>query len=161
MKKTLLPLLSFMMTAGAFFAPADAYASSHEKTVGIGGGFATYNHAGFGKLYFQYSFIPMVRIAPEIGYIFRHDNTTGFAASIDCHFPFRVARGFKFYPLVGFTYNAWSPVDEPHVNQGGVNIGGGFDLYFTQSLKLSIQGKYSAMRKCSGTYFDLGIGYVF
>lgn len=161
MKKTFLPLLSIMIAGGALIAPMNVNAASHEKTVGIGGGFATYNHAGFGKLYFQYSFIPLVRIAPEIDYVFRHDNTTGFSVSVDCQFPFKIIPGFKFYPLAGITYNSWSPQDLPHINQGGVDIGGGFDLYITHSLKFSLQGKYSLMKECSGAFFDLGIGYVF
>lgn len=145
----------------SFLFPQAASASDHEKTLGLGGGFATHNHAGFGKLFFQYSFVPLVRISPEIGYVFRHDNTTGFEASLDCHFPFRVAKGFKFYPLAGFTFNAWSTEEENHQMRGGFDIGGGFDIYLTKSLKLSLQGKYSAMKETGGGFFDLGIGYVF
>lgn len=161
MKKILLPMLSLIAAAAPIVFPSEAKASTHEKTLGIGGGFSTYNHAGFGKLFFQYSFIPMVRIAPEIGYVFRHEDTTGFEASIDCHFPFRVAKGFKFYPLAGVSFNNWSHSGESHILRGGFDIGGGFDLYFTQSLKLSIQGKYSVMKDCGGAFIDMGVGYVF
>ncbi|MDE5976495.1 MAG: hypothetical protein K2G69_08095 [Muribaculaceae bacterium] len=141
--------------------PSDAKAGNHEKTLGIGGGFCTYNHAGYGKMFFQYSFIPLVRIAPEIGYVFPHNNISGFEASVDVQFPFRIVGGFKFYPLAGITMNNWSYKESPRVTRAGFDVGGGFDLYFTSSLKMSIQSKYSFVKETKGVYLDLGIGYVF
>ena len=83
--------------AGVLASAFPAYAQKGEKTLGIAGGFASYNTSGYVDVYFQYSFAEHVRIAPEVGYIFRNDGKSGFAASVDMHFPFRVARGFKLY----------------------------------------------------------------
>lgn len=147
--------LVFMLT------PVSAKANDHEKTLGLGGGFCTYNHAGYGKMFFQYSFVPLVRIAPEISYIFPHNDISGFEASVDVQFPFRIIGGLKFYPLAGITMNNWSYKEAPRVTRAGFDIGGGFDMYLTHTLKLSVQSKYSFMKETGGAYIDLGIGYVF
>lgn len=141
--------------------PASLSASGHEKALGIGGGFASYNHSGYAKMYFQYTFAPMLRIAPEIGYIFPNKSTSGFEASVDMQFPFRIARGFKFYPLAGVTINNWTYRHNGHDTRAGFNLGGGFDLYFTSSFKLSIEAKYALVKDTDGLFLDLGFGYVF
>ncbi|MDE6576837.1 MAG: hypothetical protein K2K58_01525 [Muribaculaceae bacterium] len=161
MKKNIFSFIMGLICTIVAVSPFDLEASSHEKTLGIGGGVATYNQSGYGKLYFQYSFIPIVRISPEIGYVFPHKDFSGFEASVDVHFPFRIAKGLKFYPLVGLTCDNWRHKEGDNFSRAGFNFGGGFDLYFTQSLKLSLQGKYSAVKDCGGGFFDLGIGYVF
>lgn len=138
-----------------------SYAQKGEKTLGIAGGYASHNEAGYADVYFQYTFAPHLRIAPELGYIFRGEGKSGFECSVDMQFPFRISRGFNFYPLAGLTLNNWSFKHGEHETRGGFDIGGGFDLYLTQSFKLNIQGKYSAMNDTSGLFLNLGIGYVF
>ncbi|MBP3589324.1 MAG: outer membrane beta-barrel protein [Muribaculaceae bacterium] len=133
-----------------------------EKVLGVAGGYATFNRSGMVDVYFQYSFAEHVRIAPEIGYIVQNNGKAGFEASIDMHFPFRVAKAFKLYPLAGVTFNNWSySSDKSSDSRGGFDFGGGFDLYFTQNLKLSVQGKYSLMNDTGGGFFTVGLGYVF
>lgn len=138
-----------------------AAAQKGEKTLGVAGGVATHNSGGYVDLYFQYTFAPHLRIAPEVGYIFRNDDESGFEFSTDLHFPFRLAKGFNIYPLVGFTLNNWNPEHHDSYTRVGADFGAGFDVYLTSNLKLSLQGKYSLMDDCSGGFFNLGFGYVF
>lgn len=132
-----------------------------EKTLGVTGGYATFNHSGYAGVYFQYTFVPHVRIAPEIGYIFRNDNKSGLAISCDMQFPFRLTRGFNIYPLAGLTFNSWNYADDGTDNRFGGDLGVGFDLYFTGNFKLNLQAKYSLMKNTSGAFIGLGFGYVF
>lgn len=138
-----------------------ASAQRGEKTFGVAGGMATYNNGGYAGFYFQYSFSDHVRLAPELGYVFRNKNTSAFAMSLDVQFPFRVARGLGVYPLAGLTYNNWSFQDNGHASRLGADLGAGVDFYLTSSFKLTLQGKYSMMNDTSGGFIDLGFGYVF
>lgn len=147
--------------AALLFSSQPAMAQRGEKTLGIKGGYSTYNDGGVASVYFQYTFAPHFRIAPEIGYIFRNNGVSGFEFSADMHFPFRVARGFNVYPLVGVTFNNWDWQYGGDASRFGFDFGGGFDIYMTSNLKLSLQGKYSMMNDTGGGFFDMGIGYVF
>ncbi|MDE6335351.1 MAG: hypothetical protein K2L34_02160 [Muribaculaceae bacterium] len=153
--------LALLMTAAASICSVPAYAQAGEKTLGIAGGYASHNNGGEANIYFHYSFSQHVRIAPEIGYVFRNEGKSAFECSVDVHFPFRVARGFKVYPLTGVTLNNWSHEHGGHITRGGLDFGGGVDLYLTSSLKLNLQGKYSLMNDTSGCFVQMGIGYVF
>lgn len=141
--------------------PAAGFAQRGEKVVGIAGGYATHNDGGYANVYFQYGFADHVRIAPEVGYVFRNDGKSAFEASVDMHFPFRLARGFNIYPLAGVTFNSWNKEHHDTLNRAGFDFGAGFDIYLTSYLKLTLQGKYSLMNDTSGGFFDMGIGYVF
>lgn len=144
--------------------PLTAKASSlykGEKALGITGGFATHNHSGYAGVYFQYTFVPHVRIAPEVDYVFKNDDDSAVAISCDMQFPFRLARGFNIYPLAGLTFNAWNHSNAGSECRFGGDFGAGFDLYLTGSLKLNLQAKYSLMQDTSGAFFGMGLGYVF
>lgn len=132
-----------------------------EMTVGVNAGLATYNSGGYMNLAFQYTFVPHVRIAPEIGYVFRNENKSAFIMSVDMHFPFRVAKGFALYPLAGLTFNNWNYRDDGSAARVGGDIGAGMEVYLTNYLKIMLQGKYSIMDDTSGGFIGLGIGYVF
>ena len=138
-----------------------ANAQKGEKTLGISGGYASYNNGGYTDIYFQYTFANHFRIAPEIGYVFRNEGKSAFTMSVDMHFPYRVARGIALYPLAGITFNNWSYHHDGHASRAGADFGGGVDLYLTSNLKLTVQGKYSLMNDTSGGFIGLGIGYVF
>lgn len=144
-----------------FAGATDSPAQRGEKTLGLAGGFATYNNGGYADIYFQYSFANHFRIAPEVGYVFRNEGKSAFEVSVDMHFPFRLARGFNIYPLAGLTLNNWTYHGDGHATRGGFDFGGGFDIYLTSNLKLNLQGKYSLMNDTSGGFINMGIGYVF
>lgn len=154
---------TILLAVGALAAasPAAVQAQRGEKTVGVAGGFATYNDGGYGKLFFQYTFADHFRIAPEIGYVFRNEGCSAFEMSVDMHFPFRIARGFNIYPLAGITFNNWDYKHGDNAARVGGDIGAGFEVYLTSNFKISLQGKYSMMNDTSGGFFDLGFGYVF
>lgn len=160
MKRIKLLAVAVIALIGAL-APASAQAQRGEKTLGVMGGFATYNDGGFTDVYFQYSFANHFRLAPDLGYVFRNDGKSAFVLDVDLHFPFRIVKGFGVYPLVGFTFNNWSYKHGDNASRAGANFGAGFDIYLTSYLKLSLQGKYSLMNDTSGAFFGMGIGYVF
>lgn len=160
MKKLSVLAVAAATSLGALM-PLPAHAERGEKTLGLMGGFATYNNGGFTDVYFQYTFADHFRIAPDLGYVFRNDNKSAFVLDIDMHFPFRVARGFAVYPLAGFTFNNWSYRYGDSASRAGANFGAGLEIYLTSYLKLSLQGKYSLMNDTSGGFFGMGIGYVF
>jgi len=142
----------------------EAYGASPvrgEKTLGVSGGYATYNHNAYADIFFQYTFVPHVRLSTDVGYVFRNDEKSAFEISLDMHFPFRIVSGLQVYPLVGVTFNNWNYQNEENASSFGADFGAGFDFYMTDYLKLTLQGKYSLMNKASGSFFGLGIGYVF
>lgn len=162
MKKLFKMFAVGMALAFAALMPGQAMAQRGEKAVGVTGGFATYNNGGYASVYFQYTFANHFRIAPEVGYVFRNEGKSAFEMSVDMHFPFRIARGFNIYPLVGLTFNNWTyKHSDHHASRVGGDFGAGFDIYLTSSLKLSLQGKYSLMDDTGGGFFNMGIGYVF
>ncbi len=154
-------LLSAAAVCGLLMATVPAQAQVGEKTLGIAGGYASYNNGGYADIYFQYTLANHVRIAPEIGYIFRNEGKSGFEFSADVQFPFRLARSFNVYPLVGFTLNNWEYSGDGHATRAGADFGAGFDIYLMSNFKLSLQGKYSLMNDTSGGFFNFGFGYVF
>ena len=153
--------ITLSLALGLISVPNVSASSVGEKTLGIAGGYASHNDGGYANMFFQYTFAPHVRLAPEIGYIFSNDDKSAFECSVDVHFPFRVARAFNLYPLTGLTLNSWTYKHGGHCTHAGFDFGAGFDLYMTSSLKLTIQGKYSLMNDTSGAFIQMGIGYVF
>ncbi|MDE5868839.1 MAG: hypothetical protein K2H18_01280 [Muribaculaceae bacterium] len=150
-----------VLGVAAFFTSLNAQAQKGEKSLGLIGGFSTYNNGGYMGVDFQYTIIDHVRIAPDIAYSFRNDQKSAFIMDVDVHFPFKLAKGFDVYPLVGFAFNNWSYEGGGSASRAGGNFGGGFDFYMTSNLKLSLQGKYSVMNDTSGGFIGMGIGYVF
>ena len=132
-----------------------------QMSLGLNGGYAGYNQSGCLTLDYQYSFANHVRIAPDVGFVFRNEEKSGFLIDVDMHFPFRVARGFTLYPLAGATFNSWNYIGGGHVNRFGANLGGGIELRITRYFKLKLQAKYSFMSDTDGVFVGLGVSYVF
>lgn len=163
MKKNMVRLFTgIMMIMSAVSLPFSAAAQKGEKTLGFAGGYASHNNGGYADIYFQYTFSRHLRIAPEIGYIFRNKDTSAFECSVDMHFPFRIEKAIHVYPLAGLTFNNWDYRNSAHnASRAGFNFGGGFDINLTTSMKLTIQAKYSLMNDTSGTFVGMGLGYIF
>jgi len=149
--------------AAAFPQGASAFGKG-EKSVGVSGGYVTYNESGYVDVDFQWEFANHFRLAPDLGLVFENKGASGFMINCDMQFPFQLTRGFGMYPLVGLAFNNWSYDAEPedyNINRVGANVGLGFDLYFTRYLKMSIKGKYSWMNDVDGGFFGLGLSYIF
>lgn len=132
-----------------------------EKTLGIRGGYASYNESGYNSIFFEYTFAPHFRISPEIGYVYSHYRKTAFKLDADMQFPFRIVSGLQIYPLAGLAFNNWSYKDDSSKSRLGADLGAGLDFYMTQNLKLNVQAKYSWLPDVSGLFAGLGIGYIF
>lgn len=160
MKKSI-KIVCCALSAVALMVPFKAHAQKGETSLGLIGGFSTYNNGGYMGVDFQYTIVNHVRLAPDIAYSFRNEGKSAFVLDVDVHFPFKIAKGFGVYPLVGFAFNNWSYSGGGHASRAGGNFGAGFDFYLTSNLKLSLQGKYSVMNDTSGGFIGMGIGYVF
>lgn len=155
-------LLSLFVIVLSLCCAANASAQSRgSMTMGLGGGYATYNKGGYAGAFFMYSFSRHVRIVPEVGYVFRNEGKSGFIVDVDMHFPASLARGVNVYPLVGVSFNNWTYEGGGNSARAGMDFGGGFDINLTSLLKLTLQGKYTWMKDVGGGYIGLGIGYNF
>lgn len=143
----------------ATLLPATAFGG--EKAMGVMGGYSSYNNSAYLDVNFQYTVVPHVRFAADIGCSFKHEGKSAFLLDLDAQFPFKLGRGVGIYPLVGFTFNNWSYEGGGQAGRAGGNFGGGFEFYLTRSLKLQVQGKYSVMKDTSGAFIGLGINYLF
>jgi len=152
--------------------PAQAIINKGEKSLGPKIGYASRNSSAVAGLVFQYTFSQHLRIAPEIGCVFRHKNQDAFLADINFHVPFGLLDTDKvaLYPLAGLAFNSWAlhghdsveDVDvTSHVNRFGLNLGAGFDLRCSSTLKLNLEAKYTLVKSYSSAYITLGISYVF
>lgn len=146
---------------GFLCIPTSAQAQSvGETTLGVSGGYASYNEGGFANIYLQSVVAPHVRLAPELGYVFRNEGKSAFTATVDLHFPFRLAPKIGIYPLTGVTLNNWHYSHGGDATRVGVDFGAGFDFNLARNLKLTMQGKYSLMNDTGGAFLNFGIGYV-
>lgn len=162
MKKRLKVIRLAVLTLLAIVcAVPSASAQKGEMTVGLDGGYASYNKGGYVKAFMHYTIVPHVRLAPELGFAFRNEGRSAFLLDFDVQFPFRLTRGLNIYPLAGVTFNNWSYEGAGHDSRVGLDFGGGFDIYLTRQLKFMIQGKYSLMNDTGGGFVGLGIGYNF
>lgn len=149
----------------AIMVPQHAMAfGKGEKSVGVMGGYASYNESGYLSANFQWEFAKHFRLAPEVGVAFENHGRSGFMLSCDMHFPFQILRGIGVYPLVGLTMNNWRynhHHESSYATRVGADFGAGIDIYFTRFLKMTLQGKYSWMADTGGGFVGLGFSYVF
>ena len=164
-KKLQASLSTAVLLASVILCAPGAHAfGKGEKSMGVMGGYATYSHSGYVSANFQYTFARHFRLAPEIGYVFLNNGRSGMEVSADMHFPFRVARGFGLYPLAGLTFQGWSVKvlgERESWSRFGGDFGIGADIYFTNFLKMTFQGKYSWLKDTSGFFVGMGLSYVF
>ncbi len=166
-------LLTAAICIIASSSQADAQIVKGEKSLGPKIGYASKNKSAVAGLVFQYAFSEHFRLAPELGYIFRHDNLDAFQFDINAHMPFSfTGEKVAFYPLAGLNYSSWShhfdrsellETDDvsTRTSRFGLNLGAGFDLRCTKTLKLTLEAKYTLMKGYSNTAITAGISYVF
>lgn len=150
--------------------PMQAQTHRGEKSLGIKGGYISQNASALAGLVFEYSFSRHVRIAPQIGVVFRNHDRDALTLDVDVHFPITLGGPrANFYPIVGLAFNSWTKhyeeVDSKdittHSNNLGANAGMGFDIRCTDSLKLSLEGRYTLLQHYSNVQVVASIAYVF
>ena len=124
-------------------------------------------------LVFQYSFSRHLRVAPEIGCVFKHKNMDAFTIDFNFHTPFTfTGEKAALYPLAGLNYSSWNRtmprelVDEidditTRTSRFGLNLGAGFELRCSRTLKLGIEAKYTLIKSYSGASLAAMVCYVF
>ena len=175
LSKTLIRIFITSTMAIAFAYPSQAQIVKGEKSLGPKVGYVSKNKSAIAGLVFQYSFSNHFRISPELSYVFRNNDMDAFSFDINAHVPFGfTGEKVAFYPLAGLNYSSWS---RHYRTQGtecdssddvstrtarfGMNLGAGFDLRCSESLKLSLEAKYVLMKGYSTAVITAGIAYVF
>lgn len=164
------------------FGKAEA-SNKGEKTFGIHTGYISRNISGDVGLFFQYAFSKNFRLQPSADLVFRHNDRDAFLVDLNAQFPIGVNDdNFSLYPFAGLNFSSWNhhyraltePVEtedgiigpfevekSSRTNRFGVNLGAGFDLKITSTLKVSIEATYTFVKSNSGLRVLAGIGYVF
>lgn len=163
-------LLSIVMSL-AVATPAAAQTERGQKSFGLQAGYVSRNTSVFTGLCFEYAFSRHVRLAPQVGVVFRHNNLDAFCIDMDVQFPIAIKQSaWTFYPLVGAAFNSWGRHDiDPessddvttHTTCFGLNAGAGFEVMCTDALKLSLQGRYTLVKHLPGAQVLAGIAFVF
>lgn len=150
-------------------------ASARENSMGVRLGYNTRNSSPAAGLWFQHEFTRHFRLAPNVDYIFRHDNTDALSFNCNAQFPFRFGQyeAFAVYPLAGLNYTSWNyhHDDNPAVegvddvtsrnNRFGFNAGAGLEYRVTPTLKLALEAKGTLVKSYSSATITLSIGYIF
>lgn len=173
LKLILIRLTAVIALAAACGLTAQAQIVKGEKSVGPKLGYVSKNQSAVAGLVFQYAFSNHFRLAPELGYVFRHKDMDAFTFDINAHVPFGfTGEKVAFYPLAGLNYSSWSrhfkEEDMMEIKdvstrtaRFGLNLGAGFDLRCSETLKLSFEAKYLLIKGFTTVAVTAGISYVF
>ncbi len=145
-----------------------------EKSVGLRGGFTTRNTTASAGLYFSYRFKEHLRISPKIDYAFPHHSVDAFSINFDVESPFAFSPTghANFYPIAGLNYSTFSTHvtdltrDEnsdtsQRSNEFGLSAGAGVEYFATSTLRLALESKCIFIKRYTGGWFNISIGYVF
>lgn len=163
-------LLAGVCAATALEARADEF--SGEKTLGLVGGYNTFNREPEAGIEFSYRFNRLFRLAPAAQYVFRRDGRDALKINLDAQFIFPLARNrVSVFPYCGFNYSSWNyhrvitdtNTDDVSSRESklGVNVGAGIDTNITGSLRLSLTGGYTFIDHFHGADILVGIHYRF
>ena len=169
------PAFAGMLFALMLLTPlaASAQFERGEKCVGAKLGYVDKNNSASMGLVFQYSFSRHLRVAPEIGCVFKHKNMDAFTIDFNFHTPFTfTGEKAALYPLAGLNYSSWNRtmprelVDEidditTRTSRFGLNLGAGFELRCSRTLKLGIEAKYTLIKSYCGACLAAMVCYVF
>lgn len=148
-----------------------ASAQKGESVFGVQTGYTSTNNSAIGGLFYQYGLSNRLRISPELGFIVRHQGSDAFTADVNFHFPLRLDQSkLELYPLVGINYSSWNShnrdldgIDDVSTrrNRFGLNLGAGWQLRASETLKVRIEVKYVLTSHFSTFTLGAGVGYVF
>lgn len=167
----IIKILAFTLIIFIAF-PAAAQTHRGEKSFGLKGGYVSRNVSGLAGMVFQYSFSSHVRVAPQVGVVFRHKDLDALTIDADMHFPLSLGSDkASFYPLLGIAFNSWTHHGDeelantddvsPHTNCFGLNSGLGFDFRLTDTFKLNLEGRYTLIKHYPNVQVAVGVAYVF
>ncbi len=168
-------VLVLLAAIAALSLPQATLAQKGEKCFGVKTGYVSRNRSALAGIYFQYAFSDHFRLSPEAEVAFRHKDRDALQLNLDCHVPFVFHEQSKadVYPIAGICYASWNrhyseaeddgELKDVSTRKGyfGLNFGAGFDLKASESLKLSLEARYSLVKSNSGVQISLGIGYIF
>ena len=153
--------------------PAKAQFQRGEKSVGARFGYVSTNESATMGLVFHYTISRHLRLAPEVSCVFKHKHRDAFGLDLNVHTPIpfsgdRVA----LYPLAGLNYSSWNVTQPKQIEDAmddvttrysrlGLNLGAGFELRCSRTLKLGIEAKYTLTKRFSGAYVSALIAYTF
>ncbi len=153
----------------ALSVPAEAQIVKGEKSAGAKLGYVTKNQSAMAGVFFRYSFSDHFRLSPEIGYTFRHKDLDAFTVDVNAHIPFNfTGETVAFYPLAGLNFSSWNRYysadginESSRRNRFGVNVGAGFDLRCSNSIKLLLEAKYCLTKRYTTATISAGVCYLF
>ncbi len=145
--------------------PNISNAQKGEKLIGILAGYNTENKSALAGIAFQYRFSKYFRISPNIQYVFKNNSISAYEINLNAHVPFALDTKLNFYPLAGVSYQSWRTgikgEDTYTYNKFGFNIGAGLEYMATSSLKVTLEGNYSWIKRHDSGGFFIGLGYLF
>lgn len=164
-------ILTAVLLVVAATPALSAQPEAGNKSFGPKLGYVSRNHSAQAGLVFQYAFSKHVRISPELSCVFRNHNQDGLMVDLNMQFPLPAwSSRTELYPLAGLAFNSWadhgvSRDDEvdvtTHVNRLGLNLGAGFALKCTSTMKVNIEAKYTLVKSYSSAFITAGISYIF
>lgn len=174
-RPTILPAIAAILFALLMLTPLSASAQFEkgEKSIGPKVGYVDKNKSASAGLVFQYSFSRHLRVAPEIGCIFKHKNMDAFTIDFNFHTPFTfTGEKAALYPLAGLNYSSWSrtlpkelyDADDDITTRSsrfGLNLGAGFELRCSDAVKIGIEAKYTIIKSYSGASVAALVSYIF
>lgn len=160
-------LISIICVALLALIPLTASAGKGETSVGLLAGYNTKTSSGLAGIYLQYQCNPWLRLSPDAQTIFRNNDLSAFHINGNAHFLIPLQSNMNFYPIAGLSYQSWKYNDKSgnednnNINRFGLNVGCGYDIKVTPTLKFMVEGKYSLVKDASSFGISVGIGYIF
>lgn len=174
-RPTFFPAVAAILFAILMLTPLSAGAQFErgEKSIGPKIGYVDKNTSASAGLVFHYSFSSHLRVAPEIGCVFKHRNMDAFTIDFNFHTPFTfTGEKAALYPLAGLNYSSWNrtlprelfDADDDITTRSsrfGLNLGAGFELRCSKTLKCGIEAKYTLIKSYSGASVAAMVCYIF
>ena len=100
-------IFSILILLMAILVPSHAMAQRGEKSLGIMGGYNTRSESAVAGIYFQYRCGQLIRLAPDLQYVIKHDGVNAYQFNANVHFVINLGQKVNFYPLAGVTFQSW------------------------------------------------------